>query len=91
MRSQLPAPVHHPKLKKNKNYFRVYEVRSFIEGISPEEIIWTWAREYVFPHAGEIPTLEKVEFVVNGAHKLLGVQKPLIPLDIAALEAVKLG
>lgn len=78
IRGYLPPQVIHPKLKGNKNYYRISSIRSLLENRPEEEIHWEWAK-LTLSEFMPIPTLGQVEFVVNGAYKFLNVEKPTVP------------
>ncbi|MFH1157472.1 MAG: hypothetical protein V1721_01085, partial [Pseudomonadota bacterium] len=75
MREVLPPPDKHPKLKGNKNFFRISQLRSLIEGKTEDEIILAWGREHLSP---DIENVEQVRFCVKSAWKSFGVERSIV-------------
>lgn len=77
IRGILPSPVSSPKLKGNKNYFRISSIRSWLEQRPEEQIHREWIHEYLIEG---IETLQQAEYLVKNAHKALNVERAQIPM-----------
>lgn len=75
VRNILPAPVKDIRLKGNKNYFRISEIRAWLENRPEVDIHWEWIKSHI-PY--DIETPDQAEFVVRKVYRFLGVEKPLI-------------
>ncbi len=80
MREILPEPESHPRLKGNKNYYKISKIRSWLENVPEQDIHWEWANRCL-AEFGPFPALPQVEYVVIHAYKLLSVDKPRIPAN----------
>ena len=81
IRGILPLPVKHPRLKANKNYFRISTLREWLEGRAEEGIQWEWLQKWMpeqIPYIHHLPHAERWLLLI---YKELGLEKPLIPAD----------
>lgn len=75
VRGILPAPVTDKKLVGNKNFFRISEIRAWLENRPESDIHWEWIKSNI-PY--DIESLAQVEYVVNQTYRFLNVEKPLV-------------
>lgn len=75
VRGILPAPVTDKKLVGNKNYFRISEIKTWLENRPEEQIHWEWIKSHI-PY--DIESLAQAEYTVLQAYRFLNVEKPLI-------------
>ncbi len=83
MRNILPPPLpKSSRLSGHKNFYRIADIRAWAENRSATDIHWEWALKWLPEHVGQAQTLHQVEFLVNAAYDLFGVEQPRIPLAL---------
>jgi hypothetical protein len=65
----------------NKNYYRISKIRAWLEDRPESDIHWEWARCWMSGHMDHIKTLQQLEYLVNCASDLFGVEKSFLPGD----------
>lgn len=78
IRGILPSPVSHPKLKGNKNYFRISSIKSWLENRPEDEIHWEWVKNHI---PFEIEKLSQAVYVAQHAFREIGIERPVISLE----------
>lgn len=75
VRGILPAPVTDKKLVGNKNYFRISEIRAWLENKPESDIHGEWVQNHI-PY--DLESLAQAEYVVSKLYRSLNVEKPLV-------------
>lgn len=82
LREVLPAPVRHKRLWANKNYYRISQIRAWLEGRPEIDIHREWAARSIAPSAADMP-LDQLETLIIRSYKAFNVEQPTIPLDLS--------
>lgn len=80
VRCILPAPVKHPRLRANKNYWRIQDVRSWLNGTTPDEEARLWLAIHGSDYGLEDIDLEQAKSFCRACWRSLGIEceKPLL-------------
>lgn len=78
-RSILPPSVKHSRLNANKCYFRISEIRAWLENRTEEEIHWEWIQNWMPEQMPRIHHLAHAEGWLLQVYRELGLERPLIP------------
>lgn len=75
VRGILPPPVKHPRLRGNRNYYRISTIRAWLNGTDEDTESWAWINQYL-PSGFE--SLEQARDVCWKAWKVLEIERPLL-------------
>lgn len=76
IRGVLPLPVKHPRLRGNKNHYRISTIRAWLNGTDEDSEAWAWIDQHT-PYG--FNTLEQAQEVCRTAWKVLEIERPLLP------------
>ena len=82
VRGLLPEPIKAPNLPRNKNFFRIVDLRSHFEGISEESVIWDWVMRVIPNETFTCPNIRQFKSYIYACHDLLNLKRPNVPAQV---------